>query len=165
MEETTAPGALELRPYQWSVGQAVLKVLLYPSALGVVGGVLGFLSGNLTLALILLVGFPLVALPVAAVVGGVVRANRGTRVTADATQVVKHGVLSTTACPRAELQAIQYSLPLRGALECRFLRTDGRTAFRITLAPWTALQPDLKGFAAALGLPLRPGRWVRNFTL
>lgn len=163
--EPTSANALVLRPYQWSARQAVLKVLLYPCVLGVVGAGLGVLSGNGGLALGLLLGLPLVALPVAAVVGGVVRANRGTLVTADAIQVVKRGVLTTTSCPRHELQAIQYGLPLRGALECQFVRKDGRTAFRITVAPWVALQGDLKGFAAALGLPLRPNRWVRNFTL
>lgn len=154
-----------LRPYQWSVQQTVTKVLLYPSLLGVVGAGLGLLSGNPGLALVLLLAFPLLALPVAAIAGWLVRANRGTLVTADAGQVVKRGVLRTTSCPRQELDAILYGMPVRGAIECRFLRKDGATAFRITLAPWVALQQDLKGFAAALGVPLRPNRWVRHFKL
>ena len=156
---------ITLRPYQWSVRQTVIKVLLYPSLLGVVGAVLGLLSGNAGLALVLLLAFPLLALPVAAIAGWLVRANRGTLVTADAGQVVKRGVLRTSACPRQELDAIVYGMPVRGAIECSFLRKDGGTAFRITLAPWVALQQDLKGFATALGVPLRPNRWVGHFRL
>ena len=162
------PGDAEpvvLRPYQWSVRQSVLKVLLYPSLLGVMGALLGLLSGNRGLALVLLLAFPLLALPVAAIVGGLVRANRGTRVTADAGHVVKQGVLRTSICPRRDLEAIVYGMPVRGALECQFVRKDGATAFRITLAPWVALQHDLKRFAAALDVPLRPNRWVRHFKL
>jgi hypothetical protein len=154
-----------LYPYQWSVRQTVTKVLLYPCVLGVVAALVGLMAGNPSLGLVLLLAFPLVSLPVAAVAGALVKANRGTVVTAEAGQVVKRGALGTASCPRRELDAIVYSTPLRGAIECQFLRKDGGTAFRITLAPWVALQQDLKRFAGALDLPLRPNRFARNFRL
>jgi hypothetical protein len=165
MQQPSLGQPLVLRPYQWSARQTVLKVVLYPFLLGLAGAVIGLLSGNGLLALILLLAFPLLALPVAAIAGGLVRANRGTVVTADASQVVKRGVLRTSSCPRRELEAIVYGVPVRGAIECSFVRKDGATAFRVTLAPWVPLQQQLKDFASALGVPLRPNRWVRQFRL
>ncbi|HYM50179.1 MAG TPA: hypothetical protein VET65_06350 [Candidatus Limnocylindrales bacterium] len=164
-EPTAPPSLLVLRPYQWSIHFAVIKVLLYPILIGVLGSLLAVMTGSSGLLFIFLAVIPLVTAAVAGITGLMVAANRSTVVTADATSVTRRWMGRTTSCPRSELAEIQYGSPLRGAVECRFVRRDGRTAFHITLAPWAALQHDLKGFAAALGLPLRPHPYVRRFTL
>jgi hypothetical protein len=167
MLDEPSPNAdvIVLHPYQWSAFMAVFKTILYPVLAAFAAAGLLVMGGNGGLALVFLIAIPAASLPVATLVGLLVAANRTTTLQADDKVITRTRLGRTTSCPRADLEAIEYGTPLRGGLECEFRLRGGRTAFRITLAPWAVLGNELKAFAERLRVPLRPNPRARRFRL
>jgi hypothetical protein len=147
------------------LGLESLRVVAYPLLLGVVGGVILALTGNGPEAAVFAAVIGVIMIPVLLIVSLTVLFSQRISVVCDAQAVTKRSIFGTRVCPRRELQAIEYGAPLRGTLPCKFLRSDGQIAFRISVTPFRDLQADLGELAGHLEVPLRPDLTNKKFRL
>jgi hypothetical protein len=153
------------RPYRRKLSLESLRVVAYPLLLGAVGGPILALTGNGAEAAVFAAVIGVILIPVLLIVVATVLLSQRISVVSDSEAVTKRSIFGTRVCRRRELQAIEYGIPLRGTLPCKFLRSDGQIAFRLSVTPFRDLQGELGGLAGHLEVPLRPDATNKRFRL
>ena len=153
------------RPYRRKLSLESLRVVAYPILLAALGGGILVLTGNASEAAVFAAVIGMILIPVLLIVTATVLLSQRISVVSGAEAVTKRSIFGTRVCPRRELRAIEYGLPLRGTLPCKFLRSDGQIAFRLSVTPFRDLQGELGNLALHLGVPLRPDPTNKRFRL
>ena len=153
------------KPYQRKLSLESLRVVAYPLLLGALGGAILALSGNGPEAAVFAAVIGVILIPVLLIVILTVVLSQRIQVVSDGQAVTKRSIFGTRLCPRGELRAIEYGIPLRGTLPCKFVRSDGQIAFRLSVTPFRDLQGQLGDLAGHLSVPLRPDPTNKRFRL